>query len=188
VRAGRFGPWTAVGARSRVVESSLDAYSYVVEDADIACTAIGRLCSIAAAVRLNPGNHPTWRATQHHLVYRAASYGLGADEADFFDWRRSHPVTIAHDVWIGHGAIVLPGRTVGTGAVVGAGAVVTRDVAPYTVVAGNPARPIRERFAPEIAERLLALAPWDWPHATLAQRLADLRALDATAFLERYGG
>ncbi|MBP0575101.1 antibiotic acetyltransferase, partial [Mycobacterium tuberculosis] len=84
------------------------------------------------------------------------------NEETFFDWRRDHAVTIGHDVWIGHGAIVLAGRTVGTGAVVGAGAVVTKDVAPYTVVGGTPAKVIRRRFSEEIEDKLMALAWWDW--------------------------
>ncbi len=89
--------------------------------------------------RINPGNHPMQRATQAHFTYRASAYFEGeADEDAFFDWRRSHRVTIGHDVWIGHGAIVLPGRSIGTGAVVAAGAVVTKDVAPYTIVAAIP--------------------------------------------------
>jgi phosphonate metabolism protein (transferase hexapeptide repeat family) len=137
IRDSRFGPWTAVGARTSVAESEFGAYSYVVEDADIVHATIGRFCSIAAKTRINPGNHPTWRASQHHFLYRAANYGLGRDEAGFFQWRRDHAVRIGHDVWIGHGAVVLPGREVGTGAVVGAGAVVTKDVPPYAIVAGN---------------------------------------------------
>ncbi len=70
-------------------------------------------------------------------------------------------VTVGHDAWIGHGALLMPGVTVGTGAVIGAGAVVTRDVEPYTVVVGVPARPLRRRFGPEVAEALLAIAWWD---------------------------
>ena len=188
VRDARFGPWTAVGARSRITHTTMGAYSYVVEDADIMGTTIGRFCSLAASTRINPGNHPTWRASQHHFLYRAAAYELGEDEAEFFAWRRAHPVTIGHDVWIGHGAIILPGHTVGTGAVVGAGSVVTKDVAPYTIVAGNPARALRPRFPPPVAERLGRLAWWDWPHATLRQRLPDFRALSVEAFLDRYEG
>lgn len=187
LRDCRMGPWTAVGARSVLLGTSLGAYSYVVEDAEIANADIGRFCSIAAKVRLNPGNHPTWRASQHHFVYRASAYALGADEPELFAWRRGHPVTLGHDVWIGHAAIVLPGRAVGTGAVVGAGAVVSRDVPPYVIVAGNPARPVRDRFPEPVVARLLALAWWDWPHAALRERLADFRALPIEAFLDKYG-
>ncbi len=187
IRDSSFGAWTAVGARTRVAESAMGDYSYVVEDADIAHAVIGKFASIAAATRINPGNHPTWRPAQHHFLYRAAAYGLGGDEAGFFQWRRDHRVEIGHDVWIGHGAVVLAGRRVGTGAVVGAGAVVTKDVPPYAVVAGNPARLIRQRLAPGLAERMVALAWWDWPHATLRERLQDFRTLGPEAFLERHG-
>ena len=122
IRDCRIGPWTAIGARTVLTNTVLGAYSYVVEDAEIANAEIGRFCSIAAKTRLNPGNHPTWRASQHHFVYRASAYELGPDEPELFAWRRGHHVTLGHDVWIGHGAIVLPGRSVATGAVVGAGA------------------------------------------------------------------
>src|SRR4051794_7005087 len=188
VRASSFGPWTSVGAGTRVVESVMAAYSYVVEDADIIHAEIGRFCSNAARTRINPGNHPTWRASQHHFLYRTRAYGLGEDEAGFFEWRRRHPVTIGHDVWIGHGAVILPGRSVGIGAVVGAGAVVANDVPPYTIVAGVPARPLRPRFPPAVAERLMPLAWWDWPHALLAERLDDFRGLPIEAFLDKHGG
>ena len=74
-------------------------------------------------------------------------------------------------MWIGHGAIVLAGRTVGTGAVVAAGAIVTKDVAPYTIVAGKSGAPIRRRFPAAIARRMEALTWWDWPHERLRQAL-----------------
>ncbi len=186
VRDCRFGPYTAVGARTTMAETTFGAYSYIVDDGDVIYATVGKFCSIARMVRLNPGNHPTWRASQHHFMYRAASYGLGADEAEVFAWRRAHHVTIGHDVWIGHGATVMAGVTVGTGAVIGAGAVVTRDVAPYRIVAGVPARPIRERFPTAVADRLQALAWWDWPHERLGQALEDFRKLEVEAFLERY--
>jgi carbonic anhydrase/acetyltransferase-like protein (isoleucine patch superfamily) len=90
-------------------------------------------------------------------------------------------------VWIGHGAIVLPGVTVGDGAVVAAGAVVTRNVEPYTIVAGVPARPIKRRFEPALAARLQALAWWDWPHDMLEASVEDFRALTPEAFVAKYG-
>lgn len=91
---------------------------------------------------------------------------------------------IGHDVWIGHGALILPGVQIGSGAIIGAGAVVTRNVAPYSIVAGNPARLIRLRFPPESAARLLGLAWWDWPvdrirAAVPALLQSDLAVLEA---------
>ena len=85
---------------------------------------------------------------------------------------------------IGHGAIVLPGVTIGNGAIVGAGSVVTKDVAPYTIVVGNPARALRPRFEDaSCAARLEALAWWEWPHERLA-RMLPLFQGDTGAFLE----
>lgn len=181
------GRYTEVGARTKVVETTLGDYSYIVNDGDVIYTTVGKFCSIAAHVRINPGNHPMHRASQSHFTYRASAYFEDAeDEPAFFDWRRSHAVTIGHDVWIGHGAVILPGRTIGTGAVVAAGAVVTKDVPPYTIVAGVPARPVRRRFPEAIAEELLAIAWWDWPHDRLRAALDDFRRLSVTDFVAAY--
>jgi len=183
----RLGAYCEVGARTILHEVSMDDYSYVVNDAQITYTAIGKFCSIAAMVRINPGNHPMHRASQAHFTYRASAYFPDeADEAEFFDWRRRHDVRIGHDVWIGHGAIVLPGRNVGTGAVIAAGAIVTRDVPAYTIVAGNPARIVRRRFSEEVAGRLAELGWWNWEHETLRSALPDFRKLAVEDFLAKY--
>lgn len=183
------GRYTEVGARTSLLEVEMGDYSYVVNDADIAYTRIGKFTSIAAMTRINPGNHPMERASQAHFTYRASAYFDDAgDEEGFFAWRRAHDVAIGHDVWIGHGAIVLPGRRIGDGAVIAAGAVVTKDVAPYTIVAGVPARPVRPRFSAAVAERLAALAWWDWDHARLRAALEDFRTLPIEAFIEKHGG
>ena len=187
VRESRLGTYTEVGARTCLLEVELGDYSYVVNDSDLAYTAIGRFCSIAAMTRINPGNHPMDRASQSHFSYRASAYFPGEqDEVEFFQWRRAHPVTIGHDVWIGHGAIVLPGRKIGTGAVVAAGAVVTKDVAPYAIMAGNPERPIRQRFPEDIADRLQRLGWWNWSHDRLGAALPDFRTLPVDAFLSKH--
>ena len=187
LRETRLGVYCEVGARTMLLDVEMGDYSYVVNDFQMTYTTIGKFCSIAAMTRINPGNHPMHRATQAHFTYRASAYFPGeSDDAEFFAWRRSHRVHIGHDVWIGHGAIVLPGRKIGTGAVIAGGAVVTKDVAPYTIVGGNPARPIKRRFAEEIEARLVRLGWWDWDHETLRLALPDFRKLAVEAFLDKY--
>ena len=184
-----FGRFCEVMHDSILNEVEMGDYSYCADHANIFCTTIGKFSNIAAMTRINPGNHPTDRTSLHHFMYRSAQYWPDAqDDESFFDWRREHRVTIGHDTWLGHGAIVLPGRHVATGAVVGAGAVVTKDVPPYTIVAGNPATEIRPRFAPDIADRLLALAWWDWDNDRLGAALQDFRTLSVEAFLEKHVG
>lgn len=178
------GGWTELGAHTSLLESTFGDYSYTAGQVSIAYTDVGKFCSIAAQSRINPGNHPMGRVTQHHFTYRRAQYGFGEDDSTFFDWRRAARCVIGHDVWIGHGAIVLPGVTIGTGAVVGAGAVVSKDVEPYTVVVGVPAKPVRKRFPAETIEALLRIAWWDWDHATIKMRFDDL--LEIERFVERY--
>ena len=187
VRATTFGRFCEVGARTKVAESAFGDYSYVVNDSDIIYTTLGKFCSIAAHTRINPGNHPLDRVMLSHVGYRSSAYGLGPDEVDFFDWRRSKPVALGHDVWIGHGAIVLPGRTIGTGAAIGAGTVVTKDVPPFAVVVGNPGRVLRLRFSERVIEQLLRIAWWDWPHERLGIAMNELRGLGAEAFCSKYG-
>src|SRR5258708_17332548 len=140
VRDCKLGAYTEVGARTILLEVTMADYSYVVNDAQITYTTIGKFCSIAAMTRINPGNHPMHRASQAHFTYRASSYFPGeSDDAEFFAWRRGHHVHNPHHVSIGHGAIILPGPSVGTGAGIAAGPIGTRDVPAYTLVAGNPA-------------------------------------------------
>jgi phosphonate metabolism protein (transferase hexapeptide repeat family) len=187
VTNSQLGRYTEVGPRTRITDTSMDDYSYIVNDGDVMSTTIGKFCSIAAHARINPGNHPMERASQSHFTYRASRYFEGEeDDHEFFEWRRSHPVTIGHDVWIGHGVVILPGVSIGTGSVVAAGAVVSKDVPNYTIVTGVPARPMRRRFSEEIEEALLDLAWWDWDHETLRQRLADFRHLEVGEFIDKY--
>jgi phosphonate metabolism protein (transferase hexapeptide repeat family) len=187
VNGATLGAYCEIGARTILHEVVMGDYSYVVNDSQITYSTIGKFCSIAAMTRINPGNHPMHRATQAHFTYRASAYFPGEpDDSEFFAWRRDQAVDIGHDVWIGHGAIVLPGRSIGTGAVVAAGAIVTKDVPAYTIVAGNPARPIKRRFAEDTAERLIQLAWWDWDHQALQAALPDFRRLDIDDFLGKY--
>ncbi|MDX5350568.1 MAG: chloramphenicol acetyltransferase [Paracoccaceae bacterium] len=182
-----FAPWTEIGEGSRILNSTFEAYSYCDRLADIANTTVGKFANIAAMTRIGPTDHPMANASLHHFLYRSSYYWDDvADDADFMTHRASRRTVIGPDSWLGHGVIVKPEVTIGAGAVVAAGAVVTRDVAPYMIVAGIPAQPLRARFAPGIADRLLALAWWDWPHDRLRDALTDFRLLKAEAFLEKY--
>lgn len=184
-----FGRFTEIGAGTRIAHSEIGNYSYCDRLCDIANTAVGKFSNIASMVRIGATDHPLDRASLHHFMYRSASYWADAEDDDaWFDARRARRTVIGHDTWIGHAAQVKPEVTVGHGAVIASGAVVTRDVAPYQIVGGTPARLIRDRQPPAIAERLMALAWWDWDHDRLRSALGDFRSLSAEAFLEKHGG
>ncbi|MFB9991602.1 DapH/DapD/GlmU-related protein [Deinococcus oregonensis] len=185
IRGTHLGQWTEIGANTSVVDSEVGDYSYLVHGCQVVDSRIGKFCSIASFVRLNPGNHPLERPTTHHLTYRSAQFDFGPDDEAFFEWRRAHPVRVGHDVWIGHNVTVMPGVTIGNGAALGSGAVVTKDVAPYTVAAGVPARTIRARFEDQLATRLEDMAWWDWPRELLEARLHAFRG-NAQTFVDTY--
>jgi virginiamycin A acetyltransferase len=146
---------------------------------------IGRFCAIASGVRfllgganhadLGPSTFPfgifgePWTERTMDLVMGGASRG---------------DTVVGHDVWLGYQALVLPGVTIGHGAVVAAASVVSRDVPPYAVVAGNPARVVRRRYEDEDVERLLRAAWWDWPIALVTEHARTIMA-GTPAELER---
>ncbi len=189
VLESQFGAYVEVGRGSTIAHSDFGDYAYCSRFSDIANTTVGKFANIAAMTRIGPTDHPMGNASLHHFLYRSSRYWAdAADDATFFARRQARRTVLGADCWVGHGAIIRPDVTIGTGSVVAAGAVVTHDVAPYMIVAGVPAVPLRERFPRALAERLMALAWWDWPHDRLRAALADFRALSAEAFVEAYGG
>jgi phosphonate metabolism protein (transferase hexapeptide repeat family) len=167
--------------------AELGDYSYLGPGCMVADAQIGKFCAIAAQVRIGAPNHPLDRPSQHRFTYCPEYYTADAErDHTFFSQRRADRVLIGNDVWIGHAVIVMPGVTVGDGAVLAAGAVVTRDVAPYTIVGGVPARQIRERFNREIAAQLAQIAWWNWPAETIWQRLPEFQSGDVEAFCARW--
>ncbi len=183
----QFGRWCEVGTASRVINSTFEDYAYCDRIADIANTTVGKFANIAAMTRIGPTDHPFANAAQHHFLYRSSYYWDDVeDDADFFSARAARRTTLGADCWIGHGAIIKPEVTLGIGAIVASGAVVTKDIAPFMIVAGCPAQPLRARFSDAVIARLLALAWWDWEHDALRAALMDFRSLKAEAFLEKY--
>ena len=169
-------------------DSELGDYSYIERHGEVIYARIGKFTAIASGVCVNALDHPLERISQHKITYRPNEYFVGAKlDSAFREARKAKRVSIGNDVWIGHGGIIMPGISIGDGAVVAAGAVVTRDVEPYAIVAGVPAKFLRWRFPPEIASRLIALAWWDWDHDRLAAAVADMRNLTINDFLGKYG-
>ncbi|MGG0718020.1 DapH/DapD/GlmU-related protein [Robertmurraya massiliosenegalensis] len=180
------GEWTSIGANNKIVESSFGDYTYTMDDVTVNYTDIGKFCSVASHVCINPVQHPMDRVSQHHMTYRKIAYSFDEkDDEELFDWRRTQKVKIGHDVWIGHGAIIMKGVEIGTGAVVGSGAVVTKDVEPYTIVVGTPAKALKRRFSSEVSDKLLKIAWWDWPREKLEAHFAEFNDLDA--FIKKHG-
>lgn len=179
-----FGAYTEVGMFNFLENSTFGDYSYTGQFCFVQNTEIGKFSNIAANVRIGPTDHPYARPSLHHFTYRQKMYSFAdTDDERFFDHRQSRKTYIGHDTWIGHGAIISPEVTIGHGAVIGAGAVVTKDVAPYAIAVGVPAKEIKKRFSEEIIEELLQINWWDWSHEKIKNHLEDfhLRIEEFTA-------
>lgn len=182
-----FGGWCEVGEGSRVLNSSFEDYAYCDRLSDIANATVGKFANIAAMTRIGPTDHPMENASLHHFLYRSSYYWDDVvDDAQFMAHRASRRTVIGPDTWLGHAVVVKPEVTIGAGAVIASGAVVTRDVPPYMIMAGIPAKPLRPRYSQSVADRMMALAWWDWSHDRIRAALPDFRSLRAEEFLERY--
>lgn len=134
---------------------------------------IGKFCAIASGVEfiMNGGNH----LVEAISSYPFSIFGNGWEQAmDGRNFPNKGDIHVGNDVWLGYRSVILAGVTIGDGAIVGAYSVVTKNVPPYTIVAGNPAKEIRMRFPEAEIERLLALRWWDWPIEKITQHVHDL--------------
>lgn len=154
------GDWSVLFSNVRLSDSSVGAYSYVQENTALYGAEVGPFCSIAANVTIGLLDHPMFMVSTSPVFY---DNGQPLPKAFVCESQRGYkvPKTILEaDVWIGEGAKVRAGVRIGVGAVIGAGSLVTRDIAPYTIVAGVPCRPLRRRFDDAICNRLLESAWW----------------------------
>lgn len=149
--------------------------TYVHDDTKLL---VGKYSSLGATFMLG-GQHPTNTATTypHRILWQME----GAGEDGYPTIRGD--IHVGSDCWVGTRAIILPGITIGDGAVVGTGAVVTKDVPPYAIVGGNPARIIRYRHSEEVIEALLEIKWWDWPEEEIRKAVPLLAAPDIDAFI-----
>ena len=152
-----------------------------IVDGEYGMLRIGRYCSIASEVRIVLANHATETATTYPFAALRRYWPSAPDDvADHV----GAGVEIGHNVWIGAGATILPGARIGDGAIVGAEAVVAREVPPYCVVVGNPARVTRQRFDDVTVARMLELRWWDWPDDKVDRFVPLLLSEDLAAFLD----
>ena len=126
-------------------------------------TRIGKFCSIAWDVNIGTTHHPTNWLTTHIFPYsrRPDLYDIKLDDNQILQYNYVEPVYIGNDVWIGCDVTILDGITIGDGAIVGAGSIVTKDIPPYAIVGGAPAKIIRYRFDEQTIKDLLLLKWWD---------------------------
>lgn len=170
--------------------SAMGAFSYA-QDWLVPKFKVGRYCSLAAGLSVMGNSHPTdWAMTSPVFFDPTPAPGLRdylvhERQAERFPLEAyqplPHPITIGNDVWIGQRVMIKGGVAIGDGAVIGAGSVVTKDVPPYAIVGGAPARLIRMRFAPEVVARFVALQPWRFG----PDDLQPLGVTDPAAFLDR---
>lgn len=144
---------------------------------------IGKFCSIGSGATFllagNQGHRMEWAST---FPFDPGTFGEGVRNG----FQRKGDTRVGNDVWIGSEAMIMPGITIGDGAVIATRAVVTRDVAPYTIVGGNPAQPIRCRFDEEQIAMLQAMQWWDWPLPRLQAAMPLICSSDIAALYHHW--
>ena len=138
---------------------------------------IGKFCSIACGAKFlfNSANHALGSLSTYPFPIFFEEWGLPVEDIPRA-WDNKGDITVGSDVWIGYEAVILAGVTIGSGAIIGARALVTRDVPPYAIVGGVPAKLIRKRFDEATIEALLALQWWDWPPERIAANLEAIQS------------
>lgn len=167
-------PTSKIEAGSEVQHSSFDKHSFCGYNCDIYYTRIGSFCSIANDVVIGGGKHPVNWVGMSPVFYE----GKDSVKAKFSRHKREKPVltTIGNDVWIGRNAVIKGGVNIGHGSVIGMGSIVTKDVLPYSIVGGNPAKLIRMRFESYIINDLIKSEWWNLDEGILgkcAQNIKD---------------
>lgn len=181
----KFGRYNMIYKYSRVRHTQMDDYSYIARDCHIYNTSIGKFSCIGPNVTTGMGAHPSSNfVSSHPLFYSTLGQTAGLVIVEKTLFNEFPLTTIGNDVWIGNNAVIKYGVTIGDGAIIAAGAVVTKDVEPFSIVGGVPAKVIKYRFTPEQISFLLSFKWWnrdlDWLKAN-----KDL-FIDITRFMERY--
>lgn len=146
---------------------------------------IGKFCSIACGAKFlfNSANHKMASLSTYTFPLFFEEWGLKKENVAQA-WDQKGDIMIGNDVWIGYEAVILSGVTIGDGAVIGCRAVVTKDIPPYTIVGGVPAKPIRKRFDEETIKELQKIKWWDWPEEKITKKIQAIQAGDLEGLRE----
>src|SRR5699024_7548340 len=146
---------------------------------------IGKFCSIACGAKFlfNSANHRIASLSTYTFPLFFEEWGLKKENVAQA-WDQKGDIMIGNDVWIGYEAVILSGVTIGDGAVIGCRAVVTKDIPPYTIVGGIPAKPIRKRFDEETIKELQKIKWWDWPEEKITEKIQAIQAGDLEGLRE----
>ena len=167
------GQGVTIGYGSHICAGSIGKYTYINKYCliDRNTASIGNFCSIAYGVKIGLGNHPANWVSSHPFAYDS-KYGFVKNNK-VFTGQVQEPCIIGHDVWIGANAVILAGVKIGNGAIIGANSLVNKDVEPYSIVAGSPAKPIRFRFDEKTIAELQQTAWWEWEDAEIRSRIQE---------------
>jgi acetyltransferase-like isoleucine patch superfamily enzyme len=175
-------PTSKIEAGSEIVNTIFEKHSYCGYNCEIVNAHIGSFCSISNNVTIGGGMHPLNWVSTSPVFYE----GRDSVKAKFSTHQRDFPkmVLIGNDVWIGKSVIIKQGVKIGHGAVVGMGSIVTKDIEPYTIVGGNPAKVIRKRFPDDIVKALLEIEWWNLSDADLKKYAIHFK--DPQSFIDLY--
>ena len=168
-RNSKISKFAKIYAFSKISNSKIDDYTYVSFNCTINCCEIGKYCSIASGVKIGLGKHPTNFISTSPMFY-APKNPLGNSTVDAPAFVEHEKVYLGNDVWIGANVVILDGISIGDGAIVGANSIVTKDIEPYSIVGGVPAKEIKKRFSDEIINKLNLLQWWNLPFAFFKQK------------------
>jgi len=168
-------PPVTLGKTVILTSTRIGAYTYFRGGTISSLAGIGRFCSVAPGIEVGPGNHPTNFLSTHPFQYGASAFGFWPEFKNFDSFGLTVPADVAkkppvigNDVWIGARVFIARGVNIGDGAIIAAGSTVTKDVLPYEIVGGAPARHIRFRFGEDIINELLELKWWDYEPVSLS--------------------
>lgn len=172
VKRVRFGKYNYIGKNVFLVDCSIGDFTYISDSSTITNTNIGKFCSIGPNTKFAPGKHPTSKIVSTHPSIFSNPGFMGKNFTLHSIYEGNIKVNIGNDVWVGADCVIIDGITIADGVIIAANSVVTKDVEPYCIVGGIPAKFIRKRFEDDEIQKLLALKWWDKDEEWIQQNIS----------------